>query len=724
MKKQLLCFCLLLCSFTHSYAQKSDEIRVPVTQPSSLIDFKLVYRSHATVGGQQFTCLIKNLTLDSLNITFDMVASTLCATEVVKHIEMDLGGGKKGGNGTMIEDDYVGLVQSTDCKGKKITFYSEGFKMDVEGTNRIRGLGYRNFRIRKYPHEEKPVVKKSTGSADNSTAANSNNNNNYAAQNAQKQQQQQARQEQQRRSNENKKQMAAAQQQQNLMQVQQAHEQATQVFQGFRDLAASLADLVANNAIQQNIERDDASRQAAFRELSEEAQNKKGELVDCIYCHGRGYEDCYHCSNKGYESCIQCNGTGQLSCMSCGGTGVSLGRTCAVCGGKGKADCTYCSGRGKNVCFYCNGMGHAQCSHCSGTGKEFKVDYSSDDSPAIDYSSNTSTEENIVNNDTQSVGVSVQTSNEEQEEKKDQKYYFEKGNEYYSAHNNIECFKAMQIAADMDNASNSSKDISGKAQFAVVKCYLEGTGTEKNMDKAIQYLLRSADNGYFEAFLFLGGYYEEQIKDRAEAIKWYKKAAVCKDSYTVKKAKEALKRLSNTTTENNKPVSVIAETANSFSTHPGAPTKEDAVNFIKNFYEENYQKTDTIGGVVLTISKRAAFSRKGSLFLTSYCQYSTGIDSYDTMIIDLSNVRIVYITDTNVDSYIDLEAVKNGAITYCGIGPRHYDEKEKVHKKTTMNKYPVYLSSQIADPDLAEEKGYVVRLGKAYEFLINSYSDK
>ena len=146
-------------------AQKWDEVVVPLArQPFPALDVRLSYRKYATVGGQQFTFLVRNLSQQKVAVALDLVAYTVCGGEVSKHMELELAAGERAGNGGLMDDTYLGQVQSSDCKGVKFRYYSEDVHMEVEGTNRIRTLGYRNFTL-KTISAETPAAAGNAGAA-------------------------------------------------------------------------------------------------------------------------------------------------------------------------------------------------------------------------------------------------------------------------------------------------------------------------------------------------------------------------------------------------------------------------------------------------------------------------------------------------------------------------------------------------------------------------------
>ena len=84
---------------------------------------------------------------------------------------------------------------------------------------------------------------------------------------------------------------------------------------------------------------------------------------------------------------------------------------------------------------------------------------------------------------------------------------------------------------------------SGEAQFAIgVMCM-----QERNLDEAVDWFRKAAGNDSYEAMLFLGRIYENGMSNikpnKAEAEKWYKKAAAGTDSTIVNEAKSSLNRL-------------------------------------------------------------------------------------------------------------------------------------------------------------------------------------
>lgn len=84
---------------------------------------------------------------------------------------------------------------------------------------------------------------------------------------------------------------------------------------------------------------------------------------------------------------------------------------------------------------------------------------------------------------------------------------------------------------------------SGEAQFAIGVLCMQ----EKKLDEAVDWFRKAAGNDSYEAMLFLGRIYENGMKNvkpnKAEAEKWYKKAAAATDSTTVNEAKSSLNRL-------------------------------------------------------------------------------------------------------------------------------------------------------------------------------------
>jgi len=168
MKPLVLSLLFLLFGVCSVYGQQWNSKEVSVVQPSASVKLSMSYRMYATVGGQVFTCKIRNLTQKKIAVSMDMLAFTVCGGEVSKHIDMELDPGTAEGGGSILSDDYAGFVNSTDCEGVKFKYYSQDLNMEVEGTNRIRSMGYRNFTLKIIP--ENISVDKSSNNANNVSA--------------------------------------------------------------------------------------------------------------------------------------------------------------------------------------------------------------------------------------------------------------------------------------------------------------------------------------------------------------------------------------------------------------------------------------------------------------------------------------------------------------------------------------------------------------------------
>lgn len=168
MKHPILSLLFLFFGVCSAYAQKWNEKVVRVVQPSPSVNLSVAYRMYATAGGQVFTCKIKNLTQKKITVSMDLLAFTVCGGEVSKHIEMELDPGIGDGDGGVLSDDYAGFVNSTDCEGVKFKYYSQDLNMEVEGTNRIRSMGYRNFIVKIIP--ERASGDQSSNNANNVSA--------------------------------------------------------------------------------------------------------------------------------------------------------------------------------------------------------------------------------------------------------------------------------------------------------------------------------------------------------------------------------------------------------------------------------------------------------------------------------------------------------------------------------------------------------------------------
>lgn len=75
----------------------------------------------------------------------------------------------------------------------------------------------------------------------------------------------------------------------------------------------------------------------------------------------------------------------------------------------------------------------------------------------------------------------------------------------------------------------AAADHDPEAQYQIGMHYSKGTGgVERDWNKALEYLLKAADQGHIEAQICLGGYYFSGLdvtQDYAEASKWFRKAA-------------------------------------------------------------------------------------------------------------------------------------------------------------------------------------------------------
>ena len=106
-------------------------------------------------------------------------------------------------------------------------------------------------------------------------------------------------------------------------------------------------------------------------------------------------------------------------------------------------------------------------------------------------------------------------------------------NPYLRTQQNIKFKKAIEKFCEA-----SSKGLV-EASHYLGYCHFKGLGTEKNIDKAIEYYKRSAEQGYDSSQFSLGQIYETQNMD--EAMKWYQLAAAQGHS----KAKQRLEQLNS-----------------------------------------------------------------------------------------------------------------------------------------------------------------------------------
>ena len=88
--------------------------------------------------------------------------------------------------------------------------------------------------------------------------------------------------------------------------------------------------------------------------------------------------------------------------------------------------------------------------------------------------------------------------------------------------------------------------IAEETSYALAECqvgyaYLEGIGTEKNLEKALYWTIRSAEHGDRDGQCNLAWIYEEGIcgeKDIEKAKFWYKKSALQDHDISIEKCKE------------------------------------------------------------------------------------------------------------------------------------------------------------------------------------------
>ena len=88
--------------------------------------------------------------------------------------------------------------------------------------------------------------------------------------------------------------------------------------------------------------------------------------------------------------------------------------------------------------------------------------------------------------------------------------------------------------------------IAEETSYALAECqvgyaYLEGIGTEKNLEKALYWTTRSAEHGDRDGQCNLAWIYEEGLcgeKDLEKAKYWYKKSALQNHDLSIEKCKE------------------------------------------------------------------------------------------------------------------------------------------------------------------------------------------
>ena len=99
---------------------------------------------------------------------------------------------------------------------------------------------------------------------------------------------------------------------------------------------------------------------------------------------------------------------------------------------------------------------------------------------------------------------------------------------------------------DMEKWFEGYLAIAEETSYALAECqvgyaYVEGIGTEKNLEKALYWTTRSAEHGDRDGQFNLGCFYEEAIgveRDMEQAKHWYRLAALQDHDLAIEKCKE------------------------------------------------------------------------------------------------------------------------------------------------------------------------------------------
>ena len=113
----------------------------------------------------------------------------------------------------------------------------------------------------------------------------------------------------------------------------------------------------------------------------------------------------------------------------------------------------------------------------------------------------------------------------------------------------VRCFKKVAELESIDFAiSNKHVGLSwgpGESQIELGRCYLTGTGVEKNEVEAVKWFRKAADLGNYKGQVLLGVCYFNGLgveTDETEAIKWFHRAAK-QDGFLAEVAKQYLKAI-------------------------------------------------------------------------------------------------------------------------------------------------------------------------------------
>lgn len=154
---------LLMASlFMAASALAQRNIKVDIwPQPSKDVHISLVYSrvTNPYAIGQGFTYNIENLTDYELDVSFEIVAKTVCGNEVADNaVNLLRAREKSGGGDELFGDAMVSFVKKQDCEGNKIVIAYDNQGNPLTGINRIESVYIRKLSVKRVA--KKPADKK------------------------------------------------------------------------------------------------------------------------------------------------------------------------------------------------------------------------------------------------------------------------------------------------------------------------------------------------------------------------------------------------------------------------------------------------------------------------------------------------------------------------------------------------------------------------------------
>ena len=152
MRKGIICLLINICLSTLILGQNTGlNVYTPLySQPSYKLNIKLVHRvvESKMLAGQPFCCKIKNLTNNQLQVTFNLVAITICGNEVVGGYDDIIIEPNETinqcGDFSIALNNYI--VTEKDCAGEAGSYTSNG--KIYNGINRIRSVKIENLEVK------------------------------------------------------------------------------------------------------------------------------------------------------------------------------------------------------------------------------------------------------------------------------------------------------------------------------------------------------------------------------------------------------------------------------------------------------------------------------------------------------------------------------------------------------------------------------------------------